>query len=147
MALKENKLFTPKEKSSFSYWFAHNRAYNKVAKEWGVWKFKYLFHDIEKPFLKLFLPYEKVRKWHRSHNRHHLSYPDKSRIDWTALAIDWECSHYTKESQPMNCWTYAHYMMEKYPNEADLIKYNLIPILKAMGKTKPYNRDENKVGA
>lgn len=140
----KNKLFSDTEKSTFAYWWAHNRAFNKIAKEWGVWKFKYLFHDMEKPFMKLFLPYDKVRKWHRSHNRHHLSYPDKTRIDWMALIIDWECSHLTKASQPMNCYSYALYMMEKYPDEADLIMYNVLPVLSAMGKDKPYNRDKKK---
>lgn len=33
------------------YWLAHVIAVNKVAKKLGKWKFKYLFHDIEKPFL------------------------------------------------------------------------------------------------
>lgn len=140
----KNKLFDESEKSSFRYWYAHNKAFNRVAKEWGVWKFKYLFHDMEKPFMRLFLPYEKVRKWHRIHNRHHLSYPDKTRIDWMALMLDWECSRYSKKDQPMNCYSYALYMMNKYPDEADLIMYNVLPVLSAMGKDKPYNRDEDE---
>lgn len=52
-----NKLFNDNEKSSFPYWYAHWKAYNKVAREWGVWRFRYLFHDIEKPFMRLFMPY------------------------------------------------------------------------------------------
>ena len=136
------KLFTSSEKSTFAYWWAHNRAYNKVAREWGVWKFKYLFHDIEKPFMKLFLPYEKVRKWHRTHNRHHISYPDKTRIDWMALALDWESGMCSKKDMPENCWSYAHTMMKKYPEYKELIEVNLLPILRAMKKNIPYNRDE-----
>ena len=139
----KNKLFDESEKSTFKYWFWHWYWYNKVAKEWGVWKFKYLFHDIEKPFMRLFLPYEKVRKWHRSHNRHHLSYPDKTRIDWMALIIDWECSMYSKKDQTMNAYSYSLYMMSRYPNEADLIMYNVLTVLSAIGKDKPYNRDED----
>lgn len=136
-----NKLFADNEKSSFPYWYAHWKAYNKVAREWGVWKFRYLFHDIEKPFLRLFMPYEKVRKWHKLHNRHHEEYPDKTKIDWMGLIIDWESSQYTKLSQPMNCWSYANYMIEQKPEIADLIKINVLPVLKAMGKDKPYNRN------
>lgn len=107
-----------------------------------MWKFKYLFHDIEKPFLKLFLPYEKVKAWHRKHNRHHINYPDKTKIDWMALAIDWECSHFSKLAQPLNAWSYAHYYMNKKPKYKDLIETQLLPILKAMEKDTPYNRDE-----
>lgn len=139
----KNKLFDESEKSSFKYWYAHNQAFNKVAKEWGVWKFKYLFHDIEKPFMKLFLPYEKVRKWHRSHNRHHISYPDKTRIDWMALLIDYQCGMYTKKDMPENAWSYCHAMIKRYPHYKELIEVNALPILKAMGKDKPYNRDED----
>lgn len=136
----KTKLFDNSQKSTFSYWFAHWFWYNYVAQEWGVWKFKYLFHDIEKPFLRLFWPYEKVRNFHRTHNRHHLAYPDKSKIDWMAVIIDWECSRYSKKSQPMNSWSYAQYMLTHKPQYADLIKYNIIPILKAMRQDKPYIR-------
>lgn len=138
--MNKNKLFDVSQKSTFNYWFHHWYWYNRIAKEWGVWKFKYLFHDIEKPFLKLFLPYAKVKQIHRTHNRHYLAYPDKSKIDWIALIIDWECSHHSKLSQPMNSWSYAQYMIKNRPEYADLIKYNVIPILKGMKKDKPFIR-------
>lgn len=52
---KLNKLrrFGKDERSSFPYWFAHWKAFNMVALQLGHWKFKYLFHDIEKPWLML----------------------------------------------------------------------------------------------
>ena len=46
-------MFEEKDKSSFKYWFAHWCAYQMTALNCGAWKFKYLFHDIEKPFLEL----------------------------------------------------------------------------------------------
>ena len=57
--------FTKAQRSTFHYWYYHWACFNLLAKKLGVWKFKFLFHDIEKPFLKLFLPYPKVKKWHR----------------------------------------------------------------------------------
>ena len=70
---KLNKLrrFGKDERSSFPYWFAHWKAFNMVALQLGHWKFKYLFHDIEKPWLMLlWKDYKRVQKWHRAHNTH-----------------------------------------------------------------------------
>ena len=91
-------MFSKEDRSSFPYWFAHWCAFNMVALVCKRWKFKYLFHDIEKPWLKLFMPYEKVQKFHRLHSRHHLEYPGER--DWEAMVIDWECSRYTKQASP-----------------------------------------------
>ena len=92
--------FTKEERSTFRYWFWHWLAFNGMARELGVWRFKYLFHDMEKPFLKLFLPYKKVQKLHRRHNRHHLEYRRPEKRDWEAMVIDWECSRLTKTACP-----------------------------------------------
>ena len=91
--------FSKKERSTFRYWFWHWRAFNSVAVELGVWRPRHLFHDIEKPFLRLFLPYKKVQKFHRTHNRHHLEYPGKR--NWTDMFVDWECSRFTKLNCPL----------------------------------------------
>ena len=85
-------MFSKNDKSSFPYWFAHWCSFQLCALNLGIWKFKYLFHDFEKPWLKLFLPYKKVQKWHREHNKHHLEYGLKygfNKVDWYALMIDW----------------------------------------------------------
>jgi hypothetical protein len=95
---KKFKKFTKEQRSSFSYWFWHWLSFNLVAKELHRWKFKYLFHDIEKPWLKLFWDYPKVQKWHRTHNSHHLEY--KGEKDWEAMVLDWEASRYTKLASP-----------------------------------------------
>jgi len=99
-------MFGEEDKSSFPYWFAHWCAFQLTALNLKIWKFKYLFHDIEKPWLRLFMPYKKVQKWHRTHNKHHLEYGLKhgfDKIDWEALMIDWECSHMSKKQCPLNC--------------------------------------------
>lgn len=90
-------MFQEKDKSSFKYWFAHWCAYQMTALNLGVWKFKYLFHDIEKPFLELiWKDHKRVKEFHRKHNIHHAEYPGKRKKDYEAMIIDWECSRFTK---------------------------------------------------
>ena len=94
-------MFTEKEKSSFSYYFAHLFAYNMTALNLKCWKWKYLLHDFEKPWLKLLWgDYQKVREWHRKNNRHHLTYKNPNNINWEAMILDWECSRFTKQDSP-----------------------------------------------
>lgn len=101
------KKFTKEERSSFRYWFWHWLAFNLTALEYRIWKPKYLFHDIEKPWLRLFMTYNKVQKLHRRNHNHHLEYPGEK--DWEALFIDWECSHLTKEASPKRALEEAQY--------------------------------------
>lgn len=123
-------MFSKEERSTFPYWFAHWCAFNMTALNLRVWKFKYLFHDIEKPWLRLFWDYEKVQRWHRYHNNHHLEYMYRGTIDIEAMLIDWECSRFTKESSPLTArqeweklvdewksldWHYYRYMLEQHP--------------------------------
>ena len=97
-------MFTKEERSTFKYWFAHWCAFQMTALNLKAWKFKYLFHDIEKPWLKLIFngDYKKVQKYHRKHSKHHPEYLDvnPNKVDWEAMMIDWECSRFTKEAQP-----------------------------------------------
>ena len=93
------KKFDKSQRSSFSYWFNHWLAFNLVAIDLKAWKFKYLLHDIEKPWLKLIWgDYKRVQGYHRVHNSHHLEYDGPK--DYEAMVIDWECSHYTKYAAP-----------------------------------------------
>lgn len=39
-------------KYTFKRWIPHLLAFNKTAIKLKGWKFKYLFHDIDKPFFK-----------------------------------------------------------------------------------------------
>lgn len=107
-------MFSKEERSSFKYWFAHWAAFQMTALNLKRWKFKYLFHDIEKPWLKLILrDYKRVQAWHRRHNKHHLEYAGK-RKDYEALVIDWECSRFTKAASPM---TAREELEHKYKNK------------------------------
>lgn len=96
-------MFTEQERSSFKYWFAHWCAFNMTALVLRHWRFRHLFHDIEKPWLRLFLPYKKVQKLHRYHAPHHQEYFLKNGwLHWDDLIIDWECSRFTKEAAKLD---------------------------------------------
>ena len=105
-------MFTKEERSTFKYWFAHWCAFQLVALVLRAWKPKYLLHDIEKPWLRLWYRgnYSKVQAWHRLHSNHHLGYPGKR--NYLAMVIDWECSRFTKESSPETAYEYFKFYRE-----------------------------------
>lgn len=102
---KRVHLFGKSDRSTFRYWFAHWAAYQMTALNLGVWKFRHLFHDIEKPWLRLVKPYPWVQSYHRTHARHHLQYGlyhGFEKVRALDLVVDWECSRFTKLSQPLD---------------------------------------------
>lgn len=107
-------MFTKSERGTFKYWFAHWCAFQMTALNLRRWKLKYLLHDIEKPFLKLFWNYEKVQKWHRTHNSHHTEY--KGQWDTYAMVIDWECSRFTKLKSQLNAYNTLKRMLVNESN-------------------------------
>lgn len=128
-------MFTKEDRAKFPYWFAHWCAFNMTALNLGCWKFKYLFHDIEKPWLMLlWRDYKRVQQWHRKHNRHHMEYPG----EWDAegMVIDWECSRFTKSASPMTAReTFTHFVDVKYVGtkyENKLLD-NIPPVLNKLG--------------
>lgn len=109
-------MFKKYERSSFKYWFAHWCAFNMTALNLKIWKFKYLFHDFEKPWVKLFLrDYKKVQRLHRKMSSHHLEYSGKK--DYEAMIIDWECSRFTKEDSPENAYGYYLKVLKELSND------------------------------
>ena len=122
--LNRLKKFPKKDRGKFSYWYYHWKAFNLTAYHLGHWKFKYLFHDIEKPFLKLILrDYKKVQKIHRKYNNHHLEYyKGINKINYETLIIDWECSQYTKLASPNNAR--EEVQMKYLTNEISETVYN-----------------------
>lgn len=113
-------MFSKEERSTFPYWFAHWAAYQMTALNCRAWKVRYLFHDLEKPWLKLFLPYKTVQQLHRACHRHHPEWLENKLFayepeltsekvqellrlfDYDGAIIDWECCHYTKSEEPLN---------------------------------------------
>ena len=131
-------MFGKEDRSTFKYWFAHWCAFNMTALNLKCWKFKYLFHDWYKPWLKLFMPYEKLQKFHRYHSNHHLEYHydgDKhhyDEIDWETLAIDWECSRFTKNACPRNAHQEARSKIKKHPELEFIFETYLFPVLRKL---------------
>ena len=122
-------MFTKDERSNFKYWFAHWCAFQMTALNLKCWKFKYLFHDIEKPWLKLFLEYDQVQNIHRTLNNHHLQYKYPNRIDWEAMVIDWECSRFTKEAAPLTARETMMMKIRKDHSLKHILLTNMLPIL------------------
>lgn len=107
-------MFTLKDCGGFKYWYAHWKAFNKVARQCHAWKFKYLFHDIEKPLMMLFgKDFESVQKWHVDHKAHHPQNKPFSKVDVEGMLIDWECGRYTKSFATM---TAREFYDSKYRN-------------------------------
>ena len=129
--LKKLKKFDKTQRSTFPYWINHLLAFNLVSLNHKMWKPKYLFHDWEKPWLRLLFPYSKVQKWHRTHHRHHLEWLENAlskdltetpinKFDWEAMMIDWECSRFTKTASPLDARTQLREMetsgeLSKFP--------------------------------
>ena len=139
-----NKLpkFYKDQRSSFPYWWAHYRAFNLVALKLGVWQPRWLLHDIEKPWLKLFWgDYKRVQKWHKHHNKHHIfsgRHYGLNKIDWLAAVLDWEASRYTKYAASKTALQQAEYIIsgleEKYTkDEIEEVRKNVLPIIKYLG--------------
>ncbi len=140
--LNNLKKFDKSERSTINYWLNHWLAYNLVAMKLGVWKPKWLLHDIEKPWLKLFWgDYKRVQKWHKHHNKHHVFSGRRyglNKVDWLAAVIDWECSRYTKNASPLTArqetMNILENQKEKYTNdEREAIRINVLPILDYLG--------------
>lgn len=101
-------------KYTFKRWIPHLLAFNKTAINLKAWKFKYLFHDIDKPFLNLFRSNDYVKKYHRYNSKHHVEYKNIDKQDFEAMVIDWECSVITKPDKPLNAVdTYNNYYIHK----------------------------------
>ena len=123
-------MFNKEERSTFKYWFAHWCAFQMTALNLRCWKLKYLFHDIEKPWLMLlWKDYKRVQKWHINHNKHHIEYPNEYYIDWEAVVIDWECSRFTKVSSPRTAREEMKRVIESNPKYEILLKIKMLPIL------------------
>lgn len=137
---KEVRMFGKEDRSSFRYWFAHWAGFNLVALNLGVWKFKYLFHDWEKPWMKLWYrgDYKKVQTRHRLHNKHHLEYGllyGWNKLDAKACVIDWECCGLSKRQAQLDARETLEYEVGKdkwKPYEKE-IRAIIEPVLREFG--------------
>ena len=127
-------MFTKEERSTFPYWFAHWRAFNKTAIKLKCWRFKYLFHDFEKPWLMwIWKDYKRVQKFHRTHNRHHLEYAGNKCYDFDAMVVDWECSRLTKLDAQLTARQQYEDMLDKDPKLWDYYRHGIESSLIKLG--------------
>ena len=125
-------MFDKSQRSKFDYWFAHWCAFNMTALNLGVWKFKYLFHDIEKPWLMLmWKDYKRVQQWHRKHNSHHLEY--EKEYDFEAMVIDWECGRFTKSAAQMTARQEFESLLVNHPDLPSWVKHGIESALIKLG--------------
>lgn len=114
--------------NKMKYTLIHWYFYQKVAFQLGVWKIKYLFHDIDKIILLLITFNPKlVSKLHRKISSHH---PNNifNNFDIEAAIIDWECARFTKPDKPLNA---EKTLIKYYPQFSDIA----MPILKKLKLT------------
>ena len=127
--------FDKSQRSTFVYWWNHWKAFQYVALDLGVWRFKYVFHDWYKPWLRLVMPYEKVQKFHRHHAKHHLEWAIDHHwdgVDWVGMIVDWECSRYTKTKSQLNARETMERQIDKLGGETPLRNF-MEPLLNKLG--------------
>ena len=82
------------------YTVKHYFAFMKLQKKLiGYYKYKY--HDVDKVFLYLFLPFlgtDGIKKIHKKINKHHIK--DYTSNNYEESIIDWECARFTKPDKP-----------------------------------------------
>lgn len=127
-------MFSKKERSTFPYWFAHWCAFQMTALNLKAWKFKYLFHDFEKPWLMLlWRDYKRVQRYHRAHNRHHPEYEGNKNCDFEAMVIDWECSRFTKAASPLTAREEFERKFKDSPTVPGWVKHGIESALIKLG--------------
>lgn len=114
-----------RKKYTFTRWWAHYKAYQRVAHQLGVWHVKHLFHDLDKPVMNLVFSNQFVKNWHRTHAAHHM---ESSHPDLVGAIVDWECSRYTKADAQLNARETLH---KYYSNHKDFEK--VLRILDRLG--------------
>ena len=115
-----------KNKDRIIYTVNHRKAFRNIEKELlGHNTFRSLFHDLDKVFLYMFLPYKTVHNFHRKYSRHH-SIKAHTRSDYIQMAIDWECARFTKPDKPLD----ARKTLDMFYPE---LKDDMIPILEELG--------------
>lgn len=107
------------------YTINHRKAFRKVEKQ--LLKHNTIrgyLHDLDKVFLYMFLPYQKVHNLHRTYSRHH----ERAHTykDYVQMVIDWECARLTKPDKPLN----ARDTLNKFYPE---LKSKILPILEEFG--------------
>ena len=97
--------------------------------------YKYIFHDIDKLFMYILLPFlgkRRIGQIHQKYQKHHPIYTigkgkikqfkSPSSVNWEEAIIDWECAKISKPDKPLN----ARDTMEKfYPEYREIVEVYL----------------------
>lgn len=89
--------------------WAHYKAFLKLEKQL-LGYYKYLFHDLDKIVMYIFIPFigtKRIRRIHRNISKHHIeNYKYSWECNYEEAVIDWECSRFTKPNEPMTAREY-----------------------------------------
>ena len=108
---------------AIKYTQAHRKAYKRVEKQLlGHNTWRSLVHDLDKVILYNFLPFKKVKEFHRKTARHHDNNIKKSVNDYIDMIIDWECARFTKPDKQLNAYDTLY---KFYPN----LEKEVLPLL------------------
>ena len=94
---------------------AHWVAFQKTAIRLGAWRFRFLFHDVEKMMLCALFGDKLSTKLHRFLSAHHETVWHGC-FDKLGAVIDWECARITKPSKPLN----ARQTWQKFYSHLDM---------------------------
>lgn len=110
--------------NAINYTIAHRKSYKNVEKQLlGHNTWRSLVHDLDKVILYNFLPFEKVKSFHRKTARHHKNNLKKTRNDYIDMIIDWECARFTKPDKPLNAYDTLYKFYPEFEEQ-------ILPILK-----------------
>lgn len=110
--------------NAINYTKAHRKSYKNVEKQLlGHNTWRSLVHDLDKVILYNFLPFEKVKNFHRKTARHHKNNLKKNRNDYIDMIIDWECARFTKPDKPLNAYDTLYKFYPEFEEQ-------ILPILK-----------------
>lgn len=109
---------------NIKYTIKHIYMLNKLAIQYNVWHFRFLFHDLDKIFLYLIFNKKTVQKIHRWYSSHHVRQTIDGNLinpkDPLQAVLDWESARYTKPDKPLNAYeTWRKY----YPSITNVEKY------------------------
>ena len=111
---------------SINYTLQHRKAFRKVEKELtGKVSLRGWLHDMDKVFLKIFLPKDVVSKLHRSYSHHHEK-KARTEEDYRQMVIDWECARITKPDKPLNA---VGTLRKFYPH----LEKEVLPVIDSLG--------------
>lgn len=84
------------------YTFKHYIAFMKLQKKL-LGYYKYKFHDLDKIFMYVFMPFlgtKKIKNIHRKKMHHIEKHKNVQDCNYEEAIIDWECARFTKPDKP-----------------------------------------------